>query len=146
MLNQGEILTLNDNKVYSVVYSTVYNNSNYAYLIDQNDYSNNMFCKYDLKDGLEEVKDPEILEYLLKKFQDEKNSHFKNKDITNTADDYNTERYPQAICPICKGRLMFMVPSGSPLYCKSCDKFFENNGGAPGKQIEKPKYDPDVIY
>lgn len=37
MLNQGEILTLNDNKKYSVAYTTILNSENYVYLIDQDD-------------------------------------------------------------------------------------------------------------
>ena len=66
MLNQGEILTLNDNKKYSVVFSTEYNNKNYAYLIDQDDYTNTMFCEYDNNNGLEEITDSDIVEELLK--------------------------------------------------------------------------------
>ena len=68
MLNQGEILTLNDNKKYSVVFSTTYNNENYVYLIDQVDYTNTMFCEYDNENGLEEVNDSDILENLMKLF------------------------------------------------------------------------------
>lgn len=68
MLNQGEILTLNDNKKYSVVFSTTYNNKNYVYLIDQDDYTNTMFCEYDNENGLEEVSDTDILENLMKLF------------------------------------------------------------------------------
>jgi hypothetical protein len=68
MLNQGEILTLNDNKKYSVVFSTTYNNENYVYLIDQDDYTNTMFCEYDNENGLEEVSDSDILENLMKLF------------------------------------------------------------------------------
>lgn len=68
MLNQGEILTLNDNKKYSVVFSTTYNNKNYVYLIDQDDYTNTMFCEYDNENGLEEVSDSDILENLMKLF------------------------------------------------------------------------------
>ncbi len=68
MLNQGEILTLNDNKKYSVVFSTTYNNKSYVYLIDQDDYTNTMFCEYDNENGLEEVNDSDILENLMKLF------------------------------------------------------------------------------
>lgn len=68
MLNQGEILTLNDNKKYSVVFSTIYNNKSYVYLIDQDDYTNTMFCEYDNENGLEEVSDSDILENLMKLF------------------------------------------------------------------------------
>ena len=68
MLNQGEILTLNDNKKYSVVFSTIYNNKSYVYLIDQDDCTNTMFCEYDNENGLEEVNDSDILENLMKLF------------------------------------------------------------------------------
>ena len=67
MLNQGEILTLNDNKKYSVVYTTELNSKNYVYLIDQDDYTNTMFCEYDNNNGLEEVVEAEIIEKLLAK-------------------------------------------------------------------------------
>ena len=68
MLNRGEILTLNDNKKYSVVFSTIYNNKSSVYLIDQDDYTNTMFCEYDNENGLEEVNDSDILENLMKLF------------------------------------------------------------------------------
>jgi hypothetical protein len=70
MLNQGEILTLNDNKKYSVVYTTEFNSKNYVYLIDQDDYTNTMFCEYNNDNGLEEVVEPEIIEQLLIKFKE----------------------------------------------------------------------------
>ncbi len=70
MLNQGEILTLNDNKKYSVVYTTELNSKNFVYLIDQDDYTNTMFCEYDNNNGLEEVVEPEIVEQLLAKFKE----------------------------------------------------------------------------
>ena len=72
MLNQGEILTLNDNKKYSVVYTTELNSKNYVYLIDQDDYTNTMFCKYS-NDKLEEVTEPEIIEKLMFKFKERLN-------------------------------------------------------------------------
>lgn len=68
MLNQGEILTLSDNRKYSVVFTTRYENVDYVYLIDQDDYTNTMFCKYDNNNGLEEVSDYNIIETLLKLF------------------------------------------------------------------------------
>lgn len=66
MLNQDKVLTLSDNKKYSIVFTTRYENIDYVYLIDQDDYTNNMFCKYDNNDELEEVSDPNIIEILLK--------------------------------------------------------------------------------
>ena len=67
MLEQGEILTLNDNKVYSVVFSTIYKEKNYVYIIDQTNRNNGMFCCH--KDNsLEQVVDQNIITELLKKF------------------------------------------------------------------------------
>ena len=71
MLKQGEVLTLSDNKKYSVVYQTVLNSINYVYLIDQDDYTNTMFCEYDNDNGLEEVVSEEIIEQLMLKFKEE---------------------------------------------------------------------------
>lgn len=73
MLNLGEILTLNDNKKYSVVYTIELNSKNYVYLIDQDDYTNTMFCEYDNDKCLEEVIEPEIVEQLLAKFKETSN-------------------------------------------------------------------------
>ena len=75
MLNQGEILTLDDNKKYTVVFTTNYNNINYVYLIDQDDYTNTMFCKFDNNNGLEEVTDTSIIEILLKLYYQTKNNN-----------------------------------------------------------------------
>lgn len=73
MLNQDEILTLSDNKKYSVVYMTELNSKNYVYLIEQDDYTNTMFCEYDNNNGLEEVVETEILEQLMMKFKESSN-------------------------------------------------------------------------
>ena len=73
MLNQGEILTLDDNKKYSVVFTTELNEKNYVYLIDQDDYTNTMFCEFDNQNGLEETTEPEIIEQLMTKFQENMN-------------------------------------------------------------------------
>ena len=75
MLSQGKVLTLNDNKKYSVVFTIRYENVNYVYLIDQDDYTNNMFCKYDNNDELEEINDPNIIEILLKLFAQSKSNN-----------------------------------------------------------------------
>lgn len=74
MLNQGEILTLNDNKKYTVVSSINYNNKNYVYLIDQDDYTNTMFCEFDNNNGLEEVSDSSLIEELMKLFIQSQNN------------------------------------------------------------------------
>lgn len=74
MLEQGNVLTLSDNKEYSIVFSTKYNNSNYIYIIDQDDYNNTMFCKFnDVDDELEEVTDKKIIENLLLLFLESQN-------------------------------------------------------------------------
>ena len=70
MIKQGEVLTLSDNKKYTVVYATTLNSKNYVYLIDQDDYTNTMFCEYDNNNGLEEVVEPDIIEQILKDFRD----------------------------------------------------------------------------
>ena len=73
MFKKGESLTLNDNKDYTVVFVTKYNDNDYVYLIDQDDYTTTMFCKYDSNDGLEEVIDSVIIEELLKLFYQSQN-------------------------------------------------------------------------
>ena len=72
MVEQGEVLTLSDNKTYAVVFTTMYNNRNYIYLIDENDYTNTMFCVYD-NNQLEEVTDPNTIEALLYIYQNSSN-------------------------------------------------------------------------
>ncbi len=71
MIEQGELLTLEDDKEYVVVGSTILDNINYVYLMDSNDYSNFMFCSYDQTDGLYEVEDEEILLQLLNIFNEQ---------------------------------------------------------------------------
>lgn len=75
MIEQGEILTLDDDKEYVVVASTVYEEINYVYLMDPKDYGNFMFCAYDQTDGLYEVEDSELLDKLLHIFNEQLNSH-----------------------------------------------------------------------
>ena len=74
MIEQGEILTLTDNKKYSVVYSTMLDSKNYVYLIDQDDYTNTMFCEF-VNDELVEVTDNNVAEQLLGKFAQENNNN-----------------------------------------------------------------------
>lgn len=68
MLEQGEILTLDDNKKYIVVFSCIYQEENYAYLVEQQNYKNTMFCKFDNQNGLEEVTDQNIITEILRIF------------------------------------------------------------------------------
>ncbi|MBQ4583893.1 MAG: hypothetical protein IJA94_03290 [Bacilli bacterium] len=69
MLEVGNVLTLDDNKKYSVVFSTLLKNINYIFLIDQSDYTNTMFCSYDNENGLDEVVDENIIVELLKLYE-----------------------------------------------------------------------------
>ncbi len=78
MVEVGEILTLEDDKNYVAVASTILDNINYVYLMDENDYSNFMFCAYDQTDGLYEVEDAELLDRLLEIF---------NEQLANRQDD-----------------------------------------------------------
>ncbi len=71
MLSRGEILTLDDKKKYTVVVSKIVDSINYVYIIDQDDYTNFMFCKYDNNNGLEEVIDEKLIEKLMLIFQKE---------------------------------------------------------------------------
>ena len=71
MINQGDVVTLNDDKNYSVAYTAVLNSNNYAFLVDQDDYTNTMFCRFNNDNGLEEIVEPEIIEQLLNSFVNE---------------------------------------------------------------------------
>lgn len=67
MLEQGEILTLDDDKEYTVTFTTMIEDKNYVFLLEADNYENNMFCEY-VDGGLEEVTDADILEKLLDNF------------------------------------------------------------------------------
>lgn len=73
MLEQGEILTLEDDKDYVVVATTKLNEITYVYLMNTIDYSNFMFCSYDEVDGLYEVEDNDLLDKLIKIFNKQLN-------------------------------------------------------------------------
>lgn len=73
MIEQGEILTLEDNKEYVAVATTILDDINYVYLMDKEDYSNFMFCAFDQTDGLYEVEDNELLQQLLEIFNEQLN-------------------------------------------------------------------------
>ena len=75
MIEKGEILTLEDNKEYVVAATTILDNINYIYIMDKDDYSNFMFCAFDQKDGLYEVEDNELLDRLLKIFNEQLNGN-----------------------------------------------------------------------
>lgn len=50
------------------------------------------------------------------------------------------------ICPICKEKLMFMMPDGTILYCKNCNKNFKNNNGSVGEETTSPYTDSTALY
>lgn len=66
MVEQGEILTLNDNKKYTVAYTANINSKNYAFLIETDNYNNTMLCECG-NGELKEVLDEEILKQFLEK-------------------------------------------------------------------------------
>jgi hypothetical protein len=68
-MNQGQILTLDDNNEYVVVKTKKYENEDYVYLIQEDDYTNIMFCKLTSESKLKEVVDPDLLEKLIIEFQ-----------------------------------------------------------------------------
>lgn len=73
MLEQGELLTLSNDKEYAVVSSIIYQGANYVYLLDTDVYKDYKLCKYE-DENLTVVKDEELLKTLITKF----NSDLKN--------------------------------------------------------------------
>ncbi len=73
MLQRSEVLTLEDGKDYVVASSIVLDGINYAYLINTVNLSKMMFCSYDQVDGLYEVEDPEVLDKIIKMFNEDLN-------------------------------------------------------------------------
>lgn len=73
MLEQGELLTLSNDKEYAVVSSIIYQGVNYVYLLDTDVYKDYKLCKYE-DENLTVVKDEELLKTLITKF----NSDLKN--------------------------------------------------------------------
>lgn len=67
MLEQGELLTLSNDKEYAVVSSIIYQGSNYVYLLDTDVYKDYKLCKYE-DENLTVVKDEELLKTLITKF------------------------------------------------------------------------------
>ena len=68
MLKQGEVLTLSDNKKYTVISTIEMDNIYYSYLIDNDDYSNMMFCKKE-EDSVEKITDQDLIEKLVIKIK-----------------------------------------------------------------------------
>lgn len=67
MLEQGELLTLSNNKEYAVVSSIIYQGCNYVYILDTETYKDYKLCKY-VDEELTVVKDEELLKKLIVKF------------------------------------------------------------------------------
>lgn len=72
MLRQGETLILSDNKKYTVATTTTLENKFYVYLIDQDDYTNIMFCEY-INEELLEITNQELIEKLMITFRNNLN-------------------------------------------------------------------------
>ncbi len=49
-------------------------------------------------------------------------------------------------CPNCNGKLMFLMPDGSHLYCNECEKYYLNNNGKVGDKTTSPYNRNDVLY
>lgn len=73
MLEKNEVLTLEDGKDYVVASSIILDGINYVYLINTINFSKMMFCSYDQVDGLFEVENPEILDKIIKMFNEDLN-------------------------------------------------------------------------
>lgn len=67
MYRLGDVLTLSDNKNYSVAFTAKYNNEDYIYLVEHDNFSNTFFYKCS-GDNLIEVEEPKVIEELLKLF------------------------------------------------------------------------------
>lgn len=73
MLEKGELLTLDDDREYAVTALTIIDNVEYVFLMDTEDYSNFLICSYDNNDGLEDVDNQELLQELIKIFDEQLN-------------------------------------------------------------------------
>ena len=66
MLECGTIVYFDGDKEYRVVYSFEFNNENYVFVVNQEDCTDSMFCKF-FDDVVEEVLDSNLIEQLLDK-------------------------------------------------------------------------------
>lgn len=67
MLEQGELITLSNNKEYVVVSSIKYQGFNYVYILDTETYKDYKLCKFS-NEELSVVKDKDLLTVLITKF------------------------------------------------------------------------------
>lgn len=70
MIEQGEILTLDDGEKYAVVSIVSIGQRQFLYLANRKDYKKYIICEY-FDDEIEEVDDPDLLETLLVKFNED---------------------------------------------------------------------------
>jgi len=61
-------LTLENEKEYAVVDTTIIDGITYVYLINSKNFEDFMFCSYDQVDGLYEVEEQDILSKLIEVF------------------------------------------------------------------------------
>lgn len=71
MLEVNDVITVKDNEKYLVVYTKEIEGKSYAFLINKNNYSFNMFSQYN-SNSFAEVNDIEIIEKLLMCFKKDK--------------------------------------------------------------------------
>lgn len=72
MLEVNDVLTVKNNENYLVVYTKILEDKEYAFLINTDNYSSNMFCEYDKSSSFVEIKDVEVIEKLLACFKVDK--------------------------------------------------------------------------
>ena len=58
----------------------------------------------------------------------------------------NNNNNNELICPNCKERLTLLMPGGTKLYCKKCEKYYLNNNGSVGEETTSPYNKKDVMY
>lgn len=74
MFERGNTLILSDDKEYAVVDKFNENEVTYVYLIDINDNENKIFSKLE-NDEIVEIVEPELLEMVIKRFNDNLHQH-----------------------------------------------------------------------
>jgi len=77
MLMQGEIITLDNDREYTVVFSTMYENNNYIYAINNNDIEDVTFFKCE-DDSVYEVEDSDMNLKLMNLFYEFAEKELKN--------------------------------------------------------------------
>lgn len=50
------------------------------------------------------------------------------------------------ICPHCGNMLTYLMPSGRILNCNECNKYYRNDNGKVGEEIEGPKNSGNILY